>query len=140
MKVVLTDAGQGSTQGRGTCAARALALAMGWEFDTACSVLYSKTNFGLNTGVATADLFRLMTSMGWAYVDKRVRLNETAEQRLPERAILHFGRHVAYYMGGTIYDSFATNRYKGMKQTLGYWVPKHLVEHKEAVAIKWFVD
>jgi cyanate permease len=140
MKVMLTDAGQGKTQGRATCAARALALAMGWEFDTACSVLFSKTNFGLNTGVSVYSLNALLKSMGWEFVAKRVRLNDTAEQRLPQRAILLFRDHVAYYMDSTIYDGFNTNQYKGYKQTQGYWVPKNLVEHKEAVAIKWFVD
>lgn len=108
---------------RKACAAIAVVNYFDVPYEEAVELLQAHTDFHPNGGVTTRQFRRMLEDMGMRYVPARVRL--TARDplaKLPQNAILQFGRHVATLKEGVIYDSFHTTLHTGTKQTVGYYV------------------
>lgn len=104
------------------CTVRALATVMGTTYSDAEDTLTTHTDYTRKHGTSTNDFHKLLVSLGFKYVNKRVRLTgQNAAEKLPKTAILHFREHVCGYKDGTIYDAFIPMNFKGCKQAHGYW-------------------
>lgn len=124
MKLQITTGGRPEgVEREPDCVIRALAVYFDVPYEEAKALVLAHCRYNSKTGTRTSDYVRLMKSLGFEYVPKRIRVRSSnPEAKLPRKCVLDFAHHAAAYEDGTVYDLYVTGVQAGCKQTVGYYV------------------
>lgn len=119
VEVRIASAGRPEDAGSiGDCAVRALTHYLDIPYAEVEALLLAQTNYDRSRGVTHISWAWLLHQLGFEEYSVKVRLTaKNAADKLPDKCLLVFARHVAYYENGVVYDLFNTLAAKGCKQT-----------------------
>ena len=114
---------EGRNSREGDCAIRAISRFFELPYAEVRDLMMRDYGYRPRGGVTLPMFDKFAKDFGLKFVEAHIRLNSaTAKDKLPNKAILLFRRHVAAYESGTIFDLGYTANTPGMKQTKGYYV------------------
>lgn len=106
----------------GDCSIRALATFLDMPYLEVEELVKAHASYSRYRGVLNLHLYALLRDLGLTRVDARIRLNsKNAVERLPQKCLLIFRRHVVAYENGVLFDTFHTTDVAGCKQTVAYF-------------------